>query len=87
MRTCRTTRLLIHFFYCLLLTSEINVRGMEETTIANRVTVSATPAVSIQNAYKRYSSTNVVLNGLNLTVPDNSMYEIRAGYVYSISLP
>ena len=30
-------------------------------------------AVRIQNAYKKYSTKNMVLNGLNMTVPEGSM--------------
>ncbi|XKL64715.1 hypothetical protein PGB90_004801 [Kerria lacca] len=45
---------------------------MEEIEI-NPITISK-PAILIQNAYKRYTPKNIVLNGLSLTVPDGSIY-------------
>lgn len=60
---------------------------MEETEITDGMTVSTTPAaISIRNAYKRYSATTIVLNGLNLTVPDKSMYELRVRAIINLYL-
>lgn len=41
---------------------------IEISTISNKVN-----AVAVKNAYKRYTTTNIILNGLNLTVKEGTM--------------
>lgn len=42
---------------------------IEISTISNK----GNNAVAIRNAYKRYTTSNVILNGLNLTVAEGTM--------------
>lgn len=49
---------------------------MAETTTHSTLGSTSEIAVKIQNVYKRHSKSNIVLNGLNMTVPKGKMWDI-----------
>lgn len=47
--------------------------NMEEIEISTISGLKTNYSVIVRNAYKRYVSTSIVLNGLNLNVPEGTM--------------